>query len=568
QNAADVVLQEAEKKGKPEEKWLLPVPEGRQPVLDAATSRVVLYKNGIPFIPDVKQVLNLFQQKMAAIQAKARGAQAADLPFPIGQSFDVAGYTSIQHHFPKAYGIGSWGLSNAEPDERKVKALQLHGYLWIMDQLMADYLAQLSQLPALLSCQPMQHTLHARLVHQFNQSKTVLNQLRVDEALLPAALQALQQTLQTLVETEQEFFNRRHAFLDHLISRFAEDFAGYMYTHNALFPATNPAVLINQKEAFLQNYPAISSQRGGAHHYGLPQGMLDVENISGFELRARHLLGLTSTERTAAVNLYTKLFEEADGDGKRGFRFGFVLKDGNTALLSTKLFDSDEACLAEAELVELLASNASNYGISAVGGEFLLTLSDKTPAVVAQCPLMFDTKAKASGFLKSLLAKILDPVDEALLVIEHLLLLPSAEVEAWLNICTDGNCDDCADLDPYSFRLSIVLPALAGRFANMNFRQFAEQLLRREVPAHLLPKICWVSTEAYSALEDAWQNWLLFKAGQWPTDEEAVALKTLLAALQNCKNVYPKARLQDCSSTQQKQLLVLNKASLGNLKNS
>jgi hypothetical protein len=568
QNAVDVVLQATNVSGKPEEKWVLPAPEGRKPVLDLATSRVVLYKNGIPFVPDAAKVMAMYLEKMTALQADARSAKADDLPYPIGQPLPVEDYTSIQHHFPKTYGIGNWGLNDAEPDERKVKALQLHGYLWVMDQLMGDYLAQLSQLPALLGSQSIGHTQYVKLVYQFNQSKKVLTELRTDAANLPNALLTLQETLQALVETEQEFFKRRHALLDHLISRFAEDFAGYVYTHDALFPATSPAVLIAQKEAFLNNYPAISRHRGGAHHYGLATGVWDTDNISGFELRARHMLGIAEHNRQTAVKLYTKLFPEPSGDGNTVFRFAYVAKAGSTALISTASFATDEACLAEAEVVELLATDRVNYGISELGGEFLLSLSDKTPAVVAQCPQLFSTKTEAEDFLDALLAKMAAPVDEALLVIEHLLLLPTPAAEAWLNICVDGNCEDCDDLDPYSFRLSIVLPANAGRFANMSFRQFAEQLLRREVSAHLLPKICWVHTEAYGALEDALHNWLLFKAGVLPPDQEQESLVALLAALQNCKNVYPKARLQDCSSTVQKQLLVLNKASLGNLKNS
>ena len=568
QNAVDVVIQPASASGKPEEIWIQPVPDGRQPMLDIVSSRVVFYKNGVPFVPDKTKVQALFLQKMAALLADARRATAEDFGYPKGEAMRLSDYASIQHAFPKTYGIGHWGLNDTEPDNRKVKALQLHGYLWLMDQLMGDYLAQLAQTNALLSSNPILHTLYTNLVHDFNQSKVVLTQLNVSDANLPTAIAALNATLQSLAETEKEFFGRRHNLLDHLIARFAENFSGYVHTHDALFPATSPYVLLAQKEAFLNDYVAISRHRGGAHNYTLADDIWDTLNISGYEQRVRRLLGIADNTRNNAVNIYTNLFSETDGGGNTMFRFAYILKNTNdTALVSTTAFAIDEDCLGEAEIVELLAMETANYTISSTGGKFVLELNDKTPAVVARCPILFDSEAAANAFLDKVIAQLALPVEEALLVIEHLLLLPSETVEAWLKICVDGNCADCGDYDPYSFRLSIVLPADAGRFTNMDFRRFAEQIIRKEVPAHLLPKVCWISTAAYSVLEDAWKGWLEFKAGLAPTLEKE-RLAALLAALENCKSVYPKARLQDCSSTLQKQLLVLNQASLGTLKNT
>jgi uncharacterized protein len=569
QNANNVALQPLKETGAPEEKWILAITEGKQPVLNLAGSRVVLYKNDIPFVPNLTKVMAIYTKKMRALQANARRHRSQDLPTPQGTAHRIADYTSIQHHFPKTYGIGNWGLNDSEPDERKAKALQLHGYLWLMDQLMGDYLAQLAQMPGILSSNSIEHTLHTKLVHQFHQSKQVLARLNLaDAAALPAAKAALQKSLQALAETEAEFFGRRHTVLDHLIARFAEDFAGYVYTHDALFPATSPAVLIAQKEAFLNNYPQISQRRGGAHHHGLIDEVWDTTNLSGYEVRVRHLLGISQYRRQTATKIYTAILTETVGDNTV-FRFAFVQKNPTVqALVSSATCAIDEACQNEAEIAVLLATDRSNYTIAASDAQFALTLSDKTGVQVAQCPHLFDSAAAAEQFLERLLSLLAVPVDEAVLVIEHHLLLPSKAAEAWLNICVDGSCEDCNDLDPYSLRLSVVLPAQAGRFTNMDFRRFAENLLRREVPAHLLPKICWVSTEAFSALEDAWQQWLRFKAGAEPTDAEAVLLQNLVTALQNCKNVYPKARLQDCSADTEKQLLVLNKASLGTIKNA
>ncbi|CAN5486360.1 hypothetical protein BH10BAC3_BH10BAC3_08460 [soil metagenome] len=569
QNAVDVVIQAAEDTGKPLEKWILPIPDGKQPMLDTLTSRIVFYKNGVPFVPDKTRVQALFIEKMNELMADARQAVTDDLSFPIGSPLQLDDYTSIQHHFPKTYGIGHWGLDDSESDSRKVKALQLHGYLWVMEQLMGDYLAQLAQTSKLLASDPVAHTLHSKLVHDFKQSQLVLTQLNVVPPDLPAAIVSLTATLQSLAETELEFFSRRHALLDHLISRFAENFAGYVYTHDALFPAISQHVLIAQKEAFLNDYDSISRHRGGAHNYGLPGEVWDTTNISGYEKRVRRMLGIADNTRSNAVNFYITILSETDGGGNTVFRFAFLLKGATTetALIGTNAFEVDEDCQGEAEIAELVATDRANYSIREEAGKFVLELSDKTPALIARCPILFDDENAANTFLDKILEQLARPVEEAMLVIEHLLLMPSDKLDQWLSICVDGNCEDCACYDPYSFRLSVVLPADAGRFTNMDFRRFAEQLIRREVPAHLLPKVCWISSETYSQLEDAWKGWLEFKAGLVPEEEEP-RLKALIAALENCKTVYPKARLQDCSSDQPKQLLVLNQASLGTLKNS
>ena len=72
---------------------------------------------------------------------------------------------------------------------------------------------------------------------------------------------------------------------------------------------------------------------------------------------------------------------------------------------------------------------------------------------------------------------------------------------------------ECFDDDPYSYRLQIVLlPAYSERFQDMEFRQFVEETIRFEVPAHLLPKICWVDAEAMKAVEQAYKAWLAARA--------------------------------------------------------
>jgi len=69
---------------------------------------------------------------------------------------DLGEYVSIQNEFPVIYGIGLDGLPDGATLQRKAQALQLKGYLLFFDQLLANYLAQLSQLRAFFSMQSEQ----------------------------------------------------------------------------------------------------------------------------------------------------------------------------------------------------------------------------------------------------------------------------------------------------------------------------------------------------------------------------------------------------------------------------
>lgn len=151
---------------------------------------------------------------------------------------------------------------------------------------------------------------------------------------------------------------------------------------------------------------------------------------------------------------------------------------------------------------------------------------------------------------------------EGMILIENLLLRPAVDDEPFLPICADPNCAECADDDPYSYRLHVVLPAWAGRFASMDFRRFAEEVIREETPAHLLPKICWVSREDMAKLETACHDWLASRAGA-----DAAARSTKLAALIKVlfavRSVYPASPLHPCESPEDQPKFILGQTVLG-----
>ncbi|GAA5084428.1 hypothetical protein GCM10023210_04230 [Chryseobacterium ginsengisoli] len=121
-----------------------------------------------------------------------------------------------------------------------------------------------------------------------------------------------------------------------------------------------------------------------------------------------------------------------------------------------------------------------------------------------------------------------------------------------------SSCDeDCETdvFDPYSYRVSVVLPGFAYRFQDPDFRRYAETVIRQEIPAHILAKICWVGdrmSEKQTAQNDlsefeiAFKKYLSDKANN-KLSNLGNSIHNLLTALSNLNNIYRPGRLLDCA---------------------
>jgi hypothetical protein len=89
-----------------------------------------------------------------------------------------------------------------------------------------------------------------------------------------------------------------------------------------------------------------------------------------------------------------------------------------------------------------------------------------------------------------------DSNPDTFFVVEHLLLRPKFPGDALFTPCPEIGCEDCGPTDPYSFRLTFVMPGSEGVFnTDLELRHFADRTIRQETPSHLLPKICWVGND-------------------------------------------------------------------------
>lgn len=538
------------------DKWTVPVAARRKALLNRAQSRLVYYKRNMPVTATPAKVEEQFQALVDAARAKAETAVAYDLDIPTGKFRDPADYYSFQNHFPAVYGLGEQGLGGAADDTRRAQALQLKAYLLFFDQIMANYFAQLSHARELLSADPaLRRTYFGQTVDSFADSPRIY----------VGGPGALEQAL----EDDAGFAERRNRFLDHLIARFAErftDFANIMYSAFG----SNPAAMIPLKCEFLRDYPAISGERGMAYDCSLKRDadLWNSANVSGLEKRLAKLLGIRNFTRRNLGEVTFDVYAEVDGTPGDEFRWRLRHRETGEILLSssTKYPSGQQAKQEMQTAIGLARTPCGHQRKVAANGKHYFNIVDATGEVVARRIEYFDTAEAMDAAITSLVDYLhIHYSDEGMYVIEPVLLRPSANPDPFLPICPDPNCTDCAEADPYSYRIHVILPAYASRFANMDFRRFVEEVIREETPAHILPRVCWISKEDMAVLEKAYRDWIHLRAGA-ETAGRAAKLKAFIEILFAVKNVHPPRPLHECGCGEEKPKFLLGQSVLGSMK--
>ena len=553
----DILLNELDNAGKaiePADKWRIPVPPGLQPRLSATRGRIVFYKKNLPIPPNAAQVATLLGDLRLAERLKLEDGQIEDLPIPLGRYRDPENYRSFQSHFPAIYGISEVGLPPGASPQRAAQALQFKAWLLFFDQIMANYQSQLGHVRDLFSTQPdLAQSYFSQMVDSFPDWEKVYGD-GFDTT-----------ELGEVVEPDGSGLLRRNRFLDHLLARYAEDFHEYSAVMQARF-GMGPAQAASAKCVFLDEYPAIGGARGQAYNAALKgaDDLWNSANVSGFEHRVARLLDISNWRRRNLSEVAYDTYAEIDSTPGDEFRFrvrhpvtGKILLSSSTHYISTTEARNEmEWAIARAELPEGYERKTTS------DGRFYFNIIDAGGEVIARRIEYFATAEAMELAIAVLIAHLRNYYSgEGLYVIEHLLLLPEQDGDPFMNICVDPGCTDCADLDPYTDRITIVLPAYSGRFRNMDFRNFVEETLRQETPAHILPRICWVNSDDMAVIEKAYRDWLAIRAGAATADRVA-KIKALIDALTHAKNVYPSSGLHPCGQLEPPPF-VLGRTALG-----
>ena len=199
-------------------------------------------------------------------------------PLPQSKHRNTGTYYSFQHLFPKTYRMGLESIPDSASKLRKAERLQLKAYLTFFDQLIADYLSQLSAMERYFAIDgnDIEPTY---FFHELNNSEIV----DVEKVLT---------TPKTQVPNEVDL-DRRNRIMDHLLARFNDAFANYaVLAYLSNIGNTNDVIQaktrsLKYKQQLLDDYAKLSGARAQAIDY--------TENlqISPLERRIMARLGIT-----------------------------------------------------------------------------------------------------------------------------------------------------------------------------------------------------------------------------------------------------------------------------------
>lgn len=430
--------------------WSMAVSQNHQARLYIEGSKFLVFKNGLPFLPDLQEMADTIQV------LKGRFAQAQytvienDLTIPLGNHYDLSAYYPVQYALPFTYGVSADGLPATASLQRRAQAKQLKAYLLFYEQLLVNYLEQLTNVKELFAV-------------DYNVTGTIFSRMIGDYDI--NGIEELYQDLSgnvidELVHNEASFAARRNRFLDHLLSRFSEQFNDYAlmlyafldcgqknnyslstdsfpflsnfpfsnaYSKDSLTDCKRTAdyMLIADKIAFLKDIPFMTANRARSFNYKDPDHVCSNENITGLKTRIMRLLGIGEFES------YFLLTKEKDAKGKPvGFRWYLRNDADGFYLFSSSLYDSTLLSEAEAQLasdiehIRAYITDVNHYEIKPVSTWFELNLLNDLNEVVATAGKVF-TQQQADNERDTIIAfaeRIFQ--EEKIFVVEHLLLRP------------------------------------------------------------------------------------------------------------------------------------------------
>lgn len=586
-----------------ENKWLICLSEYQKPIICAKS--VFNYNKGLLPLNINQAQVKIYLDAIKAEKDKAttNASQNKELEVPNGEYLNTDIYTTIQNDFPETYGIGEVGLPSRASVERKSKAKQLKGYLLFFDQILGSYFKQLGQVSELLSVSGnLTRTLFTQVVKDIQGADDIVDGYEnYDDETITALL----------FDQQDNNIERRNKILDHLLSRFAENFSEYVFVNKTIYGNTTDQVVLRDKENFLKDYKVVSKDRGNAFdYYKQPIANLwNTNNVSGAEKRISRLIGIKDYSRRNLSNSFVQMYNFIDTDNQSVYRWRIVDTHNEIILSSTAEYFDTSAANKELYFAVLQIIQTREYKIKeafkngtitdlSIIDNILIQKSDAgkysydiiNPAIKDKknpnriIARRFEYYNNLPDLEKSILELIQfmkeDFTEEGMFLIEHMMLRPDVNLttvnpDTFMPVCAD-ECDNCEPIDPYSYRVSVVLPGYTLRFANTDFRNYIEKIIKEELPAHVLAKICWIGYREKDVKDPA-ENQLvqfektykdyLFAKTDLNQEQPEPQLISFIKALTVLDNVYPTGRLFDCSDENERlsDKIILGKTNLGSL---
>ncbi len=486
---------------------------------DQAESGIQLKVKGRVYGVSVKEMKTEYLRRCAEDQAlrNAKPHLPDLIPLPKGEAQDLSDYHSIQHHFPAIYGINAYGLPASETALRKAQAKQLKAYLLPYEQIMANFLQNLSALPRLFS-------LDAEL-NQSYFSQVLKDEVIPDiEEIYRGNTDKINSVLGRIVKLYDPYLDRRGRVLDYLLALYGEDFS--QNTLQAYHEDDNPSLLrhenMHNKIHFLKNRVDISRNRAAAFNDRAISW--NTENTAGLKKKVSLLLGMRYLQNRSLIDNFIEkglelLSDEQYKTVKEGtlaleyvdleeiqdridHQFLEVPPRKSAHLNEGRLFDRivflKHNTISESILRQGIHLNRYRVGSTGNGSRFQLVFNaggDKRWEYLGSFPSMENAVAVANDLHQFLIQLNLE--SEGMHLLEHLLLKAKGERP-------HENVPD----DFYPFRISVLFPAWTSRFHDKAFRQRAEDTVRLNAPAHLHIAFYWLAFKQMNVFEVGYKRWL------------------------------------------------------------
>ncbi|MDE2387608.1 MAG: hypothetical protein KGN35_00745 [Betaproteobacteria bacterium] len=427
------------------------------------------------------------------------------IPLPKGEQQVTAGYYSIQNHFPAAYGINHYGIPGSKPPEVKAKAKQLKAYLFPFEQLMADYLQHVQQMPRLFS---LDAGLKQSYFCQF-----------LDNGHIPG-IESLyvkdtdETALSKILAHFDRFSDRRSRVLDTLLAMYGEQYPqAALQQFDCYWRVDQDRWIIENKINFLKFIRNVTRDRGKGFNYREPvwqvHGENNEENVAGAHQRISILLGLMPSGRTALITeVLTQRNSRLIPDRIVVDSMPFLPAD--IAGEKTPL-EFDEKKFADVIIPAKLPPFAytvfkegaefKNYRLVSDGKETVVCLKSVSDNRLWPLSRKHDRDAAvryAHAFCSTLTQ--LNMACERFHLIEHVLLRPRGK-DSFAAIPEGESFFD--------FRISVIFPSWTTRFFNTAFRKFAEETVVKNLPAHIVAEFYWLDFVYMQDFEQRYQHWLL-----------------------------------------------------------
>lgn len=429
------------------------------------------------------------------------------IPLPKGEQQVATKYYSTQNHFPAVYGINRYGIPHSKPPEIKAKVKQLKAYLFPFEQMMANYLQNVKEIPRLFS---LDTELKQSYFSQFLDNDNIPN----IESLYVKDVHYSQSELSKILLHHDRFCDRRNRVLDTLLAMYGEQYPHSELQQFDCYRRFNPCQwMIENKINFLRYIKKVTRDRGKGFNYLKPvlqsHNGENAENLAGAHQRISLLLGLTHFDRISWItDVLTKRSSRLVPDR-------IIMK--SMQLLPAEMADNaiplviDEEKFTEVAIpfklppfsyaVFKAGIDIKNYRLVSSNEETIVCLKSNLHARLWPLGHKRDQdEAIEYAYNYCSVLSQLNSACESFHLIEHVLLRPRGKKKSFAAIPESETFFD--------FRISVLFPSWTARFSNAAFRKFAEEMVVKNLPAHIVPEFYWLDFVYMQDFEQRYKNWL------------------------------------------------------------